>query len=51
MKMLRKLTVALLVVAMLVMLLPGMSVFAADKKVVIFHTNDVRPWGQDTRAR
>lgn len=48
MKMLRKLTVALLVVAMLVMLLPGMSVFAADKKVVIFHTNDVHGRGVGT---
>ena len=52
MKIMRKLTVAILVVALFVMLLPGMSVFADDKTVVIFHTNDIhgRGVGADASA-
>ncbi len=40
MKILRKMMVALLVIALMVMLLPT-SVFALEKSVVIFHTNDI----------
>lgn len=49
MKILRKMMVALLVIALMVMLLPA-SVFAADKTVVIFHTNDIhgRAEGSDS---
>ena len=52
MKILRKMMVALLVIALMVMLLPA-SVFAAEEKVVIFHTNDIhgRAEGVDIAIR
>ena len=40
MKIVRKMMVALLVIALMVMLVPA-TVFAAEQKVVIFHTNDI----------
>ncbi|HZK29461.1 MAG TPA: bifunctional metallophosphatase/5'-nucleotidase, partial [Clostridia bacterium] len=41
MKTIRKLTVALLVMALMVMLFPMANVLADDGTVVIFHTNDI----------
>lgn len=51
MKIMRKFAAALLVMALVVMLVPA-SVFAADKTVVIFHTNDIhgRAEGDDAKV-
>ena len=47
MKIIRKVTVAFLVIALMVILLP-VNVFAADAQFIIYHTNDIHGRAEGT---